>query len=169
MSTAGDRVSAMRDHVYALAAAHGVTVEHRRAGGRAWRRSRRISIAPVRSGITYLGALHELGHVVSDGQRGGRRMEREADAWRWALDNAAVELTPATYRNAYRCLCSYLHYAVRARLRGVTRGAIAVPEPDSDAWDVLDLLAQLGEVDTLEHARPPAAPRRAGRAVWWSA
>ena len=38
-----------------------------------------------------------------------------------------------------------------------------------DRVSAMRLLAQLGEVDTIEHARPPAAPRRAGRAVWWSA
>lgn len=81
-------------------------------------------------------------------------MESEAQAWQWALDNSIVEWTPATCRMAYRCLCSYLTAAVWAQMRGVKRGKISVPVADSPVWDVLDLLADLGEVDQRHHQRP---------------
>lgn len=98
-------IADLREHVDALAAAHGVRLT--RHGGRAHAhtsaryRLRHVHcetcgfvgpgelaarIRPIRSTRTYIVALHELGHLVSDRQHPHQfgRLEREVDATHWA-------------------------------------------------------------------------------------
>jgi hypothetical protein len=137
------RNGVLETHVLELAGAAGIELEFsttRRA--RALRpspsrgRCARIVVSPVRGQVSYLVALHELGHLLSRGNRSMRQLEREADAWRWALDRSLVELTPATARSLQRSLESYLLRARRrARLGHPTRATI--PDRSSFFWQVL--------------------------------
>lgn len=54
-----------------------------------------VSHDPVMSDKAYLVALHEIGHAHV--QRKGKRMpilKEEALAWRWAIEQAQLEITP---------------------------------------------------------------------------
>jgi hypothetical protein len=91
-----------------------IRVRHR--DGRVERRLE-IRVPPVRGQVSYFVALHEIGHLVGEG-RSGRRLEKEAAAWRFALREALVEPTDATRRRIGRRLRSYVTWAeVRARRR----------------------------------------------------
>lgn len=99
-------------HARELAAAHGVELVHR-GRGLAYRRLRRITVPPIRGRMSYLVALHELGHVLGPNPR--LRLEQEVAAWQWALAHAIVEPTPANYRSILRALESYRRRAERRR------------------------------------------------------
>lgn len=138
-------------HVRMLAEAGGIDVElsaTRRA--RAFRaspsRGRRAAIVvpPIRGQVSYFVALHELGHLLSPGNRSLRQLEREADAWRFALDRALVHPTPATARSLARDLESYLLRAQRRAALGYRTVAI-IPGPESFFWAVRARLHALAE------------------------
>jgi len=105
--------------------------------------------------VSYFVALHELGHVLSRGNASLRQLEREADAWRFALRHALVEPTPATARSLLRSLESYLRRA-EARARRGDRIRAAIPGPESDYWRLRAELAGL----TRTPSRPPAPATR---------
>lgn len=96
-------------------------------------RRARVVVPPVRGQVSYFVALHELGHVLSRGNASLRQLEREADAWRFALRHALVAPTPATARSLLRSLESYLRRA-EARARRGDRVRAAIPAPESDYW-----------------------------------
>lgn len=101
------------EHVEALLVEHRIAVVwSRRSGGRSWRRTRRVRIQPVRGASSYAIALHEIGHVV--GRQSGRRLDKEAQAWRWAEENA-VEWTDGMRLVAARCIATYLQWCERRR------------------------------------------------------
>lgn len=101
------------EHIHSLLAMHGIACEWRdRTAGRSWRRWKRVRLQPVRSAITYAAALHEIGHVV--GPQTGQRLNREAQAWRWAEANA-IEWTEPMIRSAARCIGTYLRWCERRR------------------------------------------------------
>jgi len=101
------------EHIDALLVQYGITADWReRTEARSWRKTRRVRIKPVRGASTYAIALHEIGHVV--GPQGGRRLEKEAQAWRWAEENA-VEWTDGMARLAARCIETYLRWCQRKR------------------------------------------------------
>ena len=90
----GPSLAALDRHVDELCAVHGIlrlngsrgrAEVHRRGG----RRTTAIRIPPVRGQVTYFIALHEVGHLIGPG-RSGTRLEKEAAAWRWALDRKSV-------------------------------------------------------------------------------
>jgi hypothetical protein len=99
-------------HVHELAAAHGVEVVYQ-GRGIGYRRSRRVTVPPIRGRTTYLTALHELGHVLGPNPR--LRLEQEVAAWEWALDCAIVSPTRANYLSVLRSLESYRQRAQRRR------------------------------------------------------
>lgn len=103
-------------------------------------RRARVVVPPIRGQISYLVALHELGHVLSRGNASLRQLEREADAWRFALRHALVEPTPATARSVLRRLDSYLRRA-QARARRGDRIRALIPGPESDYWQLRAELA----------------------------
>jgi hypothetical protein len=123
---------ALDRHVDALCDAYGVVrltgsrgrAEIHRRGGK---RTKVIRIPPVRGQVTYFVALHELGHLVGPG-RSGRRLEKEAAAWRWALTVSLVQPTDACRRRIGKRLRSYLTWAERCQHR---RNPPALPSPDS--------------------------------------
>jgi hypothetical protein len=101
----------MAAHVAQLVEQHDVEVVAHARGGRSWRKARRIAIRPVKTTVTYSTALHELGHVLGPWQTGGR-LEAEAGAWRWALDNALPgTVTPVFHLDVRRSLASYARWA----------------------------------------------------------
>ncbi len=125
-------VAALDRHVDALCGAHGIVrlngsrgrAEVHRRGGK---RTKAIRIPPVRGQVTYFVALHELGHLVGPG-RSGRRLEKEAAAWRWALASSLVQPTDACRRRIGKRLRSYLTWA---ELRQHRRCPPVLPPPDS--------------------------------------
>lgn len=136
----------LRAHVASLAKTHGIEVEVaavRRA--RAYRgqpsrgRAPRIRIPEIRSQITYFTALHELGHLVSPGNRSLRQLEAEADAWRFALEHALVPPSKATAARLHAYLLSYLRRAERRRALG-HRTAASIPAEGSPYWATLAAL-----------------------------
>jgi hypothetical protein len=136
----------LRAHVEQLAAAGGVAVEL--AGGRRPRAVRgsqsrglspRIVIPEIRGQVSYFTALHELGHLLSPGNRSLRQLEAEADAWRFALAHAQIEPTAATAARLHASLLSYLRRAERRRALGHRNPAL-VPGAGSPFWAVLEEL-----------------------------
>lgn len=129
-------------HVTALCARHGIT----RADGRGRavlrrvryrdgrvERSLEVRIPPVRGQVSYFVALHEIGHLVGDG-RSGRRLEKEAAAWRYALREALVEPTDATRRRLGRRLRSYVGWAQQRARR---RQPPYLPPAGDPFWELL--------------------------------
>ena len=105
--------AAYEDHINSLLAEHSVSVDWRdRTNARSWRKSRRVRLERVRGASTYAIALHEIGHVV--GPQSGRRLDKEAQAWRWAEQNA-LEWTDGMARLAARCVETYLRWCERRR------------------------------------------------------
>jgi hypothetical protein len=101
------------EHIELLLAEHGISVDWRdRTSARAWRKTRRVRLERIQGPSTYAMALHEIGHVV--GPQGGRRLEKEAQAWRWAQENA-IEWTEGMGRLASRCIESYLEWCERKK------------------------------------------------------
>lgn len=101
------------EHIDSLLAEHGIEVDWRdRTAARSWRRSRRVRLERVRGASSYCIALHEIGHVV--GRQVGRRLDREAQAWRWAEANA-IEWTDGMRRHAAQCIGTYLRWCERRR------------------------------------------------------
>ena len=56
-----------------------------------------IWIRPIRSALSYVMALHEIGHIVGRHQGSPLRRIRETYAWRWAR-SAALVWTPQVER-----------------------------------------------------------------------
>lgn len=121
---------------HAIRRRHGsgraVLVRVRHRDGRVERRLE-IRVPPVRGQVSYFVALHEIGHLVGDG-RSGRRLEKEAAAWRFALDEALVEPTDATRRRLGRRLRSYVIWAERRARR---RTPPHVPPAADPFWELL--------------------------------
>ncbi len=79
-------------HLITLAREHRIQIEWRR---RPWTKfeshpgTRMVFVGSPTSPIRYLGALHEMGHIVSPMARQtqrGHNLTEEAAAWDWALD-----------------------------------------------------------------------------------
>ncbi len=87
-------------HLLDLAREHRIILHWRR---RNWTHfeahpaTRMVFVGRPTSAIRYLGALHEMGHIVSPVARAARRghsLTCEAAAWDWALDAADPRLMP---------------------------------------------------------------------------
>jgi hypothetical protein len=128
----------MEAHVEDLCRQHGIELVGSSARGRAirWRGGRlEISIPPIRGQVSYFIALHEIGHLVGPG-RSKPRLESEANAWLWALENSAVEPTQATLRSISRRLRGYLEWA---RNRQHRRVPPRIPDRGHPFWGLLAL------------------------------
>ena len=97
--------------------------------------------------------------VLSRGNRSLRQLEREADAWRFALRHSLVEPTPATARSLLRSLESYLLRAHQRTLRG-DRIRAAIPGPDGVYWQVRADLTARAETVNGRPSRPAASATR---------
>jgi hypothetical protein len=128
-------------HIHDLCATHGIVLvvggrgraEVRRRGSQ---RTRLVRVPPIRGQVSYYIALHEIGHLVGPG-RSGRRLEKEAAAWQWALANSVVAPTDATRRRLGAKLRSYVRWAEHRQHR---RRPPVLPSPGSDFWLVLRYL-----------------------------
>jgi hypothetical protein len=112
----------LSSHIEVLCAKHSIRLEFRHTGGRAWRKTRRVSVAPIRSAMTYAVALHEIGHIA--GKSSARRLDREAAAWKWARENA-IKWTPTMEAKMKSCLDSYAKWFLRKWRRGINIGPSA--------------------------------------------
>ncbi|HEY7122253.1 MAG TPA: hypothetical protein VH329_06805, partial [Solirubrobacterales bacterium] len=114
-------VDLMEAHVEELCHEYGIELVGASSRGRAirWRGGKlEISIPPIRGQVSYFIALHEIGHLVGRG-RSAPRLESEANAWLWALDQSIVDPTPATRRSISRRLRGYLEWARNRQYRRV--------------------------------------------------
>jgi hypothetical protein len=128
----------MEAHVEELCEAHGIELAGSSARGRAirWRGGRlEIAIPPIKGQVSYFIALHEIGHLVGPG-RSAPRLEAEANAWLFALENTAVEPTAATLRAISKRLRGYLRWAENRQYRKVPP---RIPPPEHVFWSMLDL------------------------------
>jgi hypothetical protein len=128
----------MESHVTQLCQDHGIDLAGSSSRGRAirWRGGRlAISIPEIRGQVSYFIALHEIGHLVGRG-RSAPRLEAEANAWVWALQNAAVEPTDATLRSISRRLRGYLEWAQNRQHRRVPP---RIPPRDHVFWSLLGI------------------------------
>ncbi|HEX2359495.1 MAG TPA: hypothetical protein VHH72_06735 [Solirubrobacterales bacterium] len=131
-------VALMEAHVEELCAQHGIELAGSSSRGRAirWRGGRlEIAIPPIKGQVSYYIALHEIGHLVGRG-RSAPRLEAEANAWLWALDQSAVEPTEATLRSISNRLQGYLAWAQNRQHRRVPP---RIPPRDHPFWALLTL------------------------------
>ena len=128
----------MEGHVEDLCRQYGIQLAGSSARGRAirWRGGRlEISIPPIKGQVSYFIALHEIGHLVGKG-RSAPRLEAEANAWIFALENSVVEPTTATLRSISRRLSGYLEWA---RNRQHRRVPPRIPPREHVFWRLLAL------------------------------
>jgi hypothetical protein len=155
----------LRQHIIDLAARNRIALTIGSVRGRAMRAapsrgtSASIRVPEIKSQITYLIALHELGHLLSRGNRSKLQLEREADAWRWALDHSLVEPTPATCKRIRTYLATYHQ---RALLRGMLgrRVVAKIPDGDSIYWEVMGELGDRAGLSTVVNDRERQARLR---------
>ena len=68
-----------------------------------------IAAPPITDSASYWAWMHELGHVYTINGRDNRwdRLDAEADAWMWALDNALIVPTSGDWDYIRRSIRSY--------------------------------------------------------------
>lgn len=128
----------LESHVVALCDEYGIEIEGRSDRGRALRyRGGHLAVRlpDVRGQVTYLICLHEIGHLVGRG-RSAPRLEAEANAWIWALENTIVDPTPASLRSIARRLDGYLEWALARQHR---RTPPRIPPRDHAFWSLRSL------------------------------
>ena len=93
-------VGEMVAHVTTLCESHGVDMRccQRSTQSFALREFAEITIAPVKSAISYATALHEIGHILGPNQGSSCSLVRERGAWKWAEQNALI-WTPRMQRH----------------------------------------------------------------------
>jgi len=128
----------LANHIDRLCLQHDIDIVERKARG-AWarKRGRTISVRPVKTERTYIVALHEIGHIIGR-NRSGRRLEQEAAAWDFVLEQSIVPLSDASYAFMLRCLDSYLHRA------SSSRRTMVIPEKGHRFWVTYEAIAQRG-------------------------
>lgn len=125
-----------KKHIEAICKNNDITIEISSGSrGRAWSKTRVIRIPEVKTGITYALALHEIGHIL--GIRSGKRLEKEMQAWEWAMKNA-IEWTQPMNQAMERRLGSYLRWCQRKK------GAW-VPPADHPAWKMANIDPNIGK------------------------
>lgn len=123
----GERYMVLYKHILDLTEENEIKVLWSKSyNGRAYRKTRTIKIPDVKTHITYAIALHEIGHIV--GKQTGNRVNREAQAWLWARENA-LEWTPVMGEKAVRCIQSYLDWSRR-------RKNVWVPPENHISWEI---------------------------------
>jgi hypothetical protein len=98
----------------------------------------RIWTPRIKGERTYALALHEIGHILGDGQDSPDVMTREREAWQWARANA-LKWTPKMERHAARCLLAYERHEQKLRTREAElRALLAVGDTPLKQDDVGD-------------------------------
>jgi hypothetical protein len=95
-------INDMVDHVESLCRSHEIALyylQNRSEKSYALREVSEIFVAPIKSAVSYVVALHEIGHVLGRHQESRRCMVRERWAWDWAKRNALV-WTPVMEKHA---------------------------------------------------------------------
>jgi hypothetical protein len=110
----------MTRHVLSIAKDHLVGVQYCRRPTEAvsQREADEITIAPIKSEISYATALHELGHMLGRQQWSRVVIVRERWAWKWAKRNALV-WTPRMERDMHESLAWYAEL-IRSRTISAT-------------------------------------------------
>lgn len=121
-------------HVAKIAKQNGIKIGSHSSGGEAWRSERVMHIRPVRSAITYAIALHEIGHIL--GRNAKSVLEREGNAWAWAIENALHWDTHMT-DTMKGCLFTYYRWLRRRKAKGLR---VAEPEKTHSFWKLLGAL-----------------------------
>jgi hypothetical protein len=73
--------------------------------------------------MDYFVALHEVGHVVNGSPRGSLRLEREGDAWTFALDNTIIDVEYPIRQRICSLLVRYWFRAQKAKWKIPEEGA----------------------------------------------
>lgn len=107
----GLRKRKLERHVRSLCQQHDITFTIKKGRGFAKVKSRSIQIPPIREDMDYFVSLHEVGHVII-GLTNPYRLEREARAWTWALENTVVE---PSYDVRQRICALLVRYWFRAK------------------------------------------------------
>jgi hypothetical protein len=129
-----ERRDCLSHHIDWICAEHEIQIiERKRSGGAAVKRERVISIRPVKTERTYIIALHEIGHIVGR-NRSGRRLEQEAAAWDYVIDQSIIPLSAASYEFMRKALLSYLN---RARF---SRRQMVIPDQRHRFWTTFELV-----------------------------
>jgi hypothetical protein len=140
----------LRRHIDQLCLEHDIQIrERRRSGGVAIKRQRVVSIRPVKTERTYIIALHEIGHIVGR-NRSGRRLEQEAAAWDYVIEQSIVPLSTASYEFMEKALLSYLN---RARFTG---RRMVIPEQGHRFWSTFEVITARSSVNITEEPVCPA-------------
>ena len=101
-------IADMVDHVESLCRSHDIGLFWCCRPDRSYsqRACEEITVAPIKSVVTYAVALHEIGHIRGRHQDSRRCMVRERWAWDWAKRNALI-WTPRMARCAAESLRWY--------------------------------------------------------------
>jgi hypothetical protein len=131
---AASKRSILDEHVKRLCVQNGIRVrEIKSYNARAYsgRGVRAIAIHPVKTEVTYIVALHEIGHLIGP-NRSGRRLEKEAAAWEFVIEQSIVPLSSPSYRRMRKALDSYLARATRRKM--------VIPAPGDSFWQTYELI-----------------------------
>lgn len=91
---------------------------------------------------TYLAALHEVGHCTDPNLatvelwHAANKVDAEAFAWMWVLQNTLHPITLEGFRTIYRCFCTYLrknrldHHPFLDELQSWADQAPVIPFPE---------------------------------------
>jgi hypothetical protein len=132
----------MREHVTSLCERHEIIVKwcRRTSQAHAINVAEEITIAPVRSAISYATALHEIGHILGRHQRGRRVMIKEDWAWRWAKANALM-WTPRMERHRREAMRWYSQRA--KRFDREYQPPVAIRETSEETGEIVKILLDL--------------------------
>ena|SRR5262245_43112319 len=102
----------LQQHVFGLCKRHAITIYWCKRCSQSYsvREVDEITIAPIRSPISYATALHEIGHHLGSHQTSQFVIVRERWAWRWARGNALI-WTEAMERSAQQAFAWYARAA----------------------------------------------------------
>ena len=78
-----------------------------------------VRIPKVEDGLTYLVALHEIGHVMTHNNRNGKLL-REAAAWEWAIENAHIPISQDDWHEGYTLSTTILEQRNHSKRLGFT-------------------------------------------------
>lgn len=111
---------------------------------------RTIHIPKVTDSLTYIVALHEIGHILTHRENAGK-LVRESRAWEWAIDNIECDVDPEVWKEAYRSLFNYISqvfHAIRKGWQDLYRGC-NMPPQESIVWMIAATLRGLATGHTI--------------------
>lgn len=99
---------------------------------------RRILIPETTRILSYYMALHEIGHVVLGADRSKPKASQEADAWRWAIENAIEPPSEGVRRRIFRAVWNYMLNDLNASPDRDLSNAERFPsDPDDPFWEFM--------------------------------